>query len=108
MNRREVLKGALTGVLTFWPPLVRAAQQPAEGVRRLADNLVLVDAGGSNVVAFSTGEALVLVDSGAPKSEDKLTAALKSFAGSPKVQTLFNTHYHLDQTANNEIFASVG
>ena len=109
MNRREVLKGAMTGVLTFWTPLVRAAQQPADSVvRRLADNLVLVDAGGSNVAAFSTGEGLVLVDSGAPNSGDRLTAALAGLAGSAKVQTLFNTHYHLDQTANNEIFASGG
>jgi len=99
----------MTGVLTFWPPLVRAGQQPADSVvRRLADNLVLVDAGGSNVAAFSTGEGLVLVDSGAPNSGDRLTAALAGFAGSAKVQTLFNTHYHLDQTANNEIFASGG
>jgi glyoxylase-like metal-dependent hydrolase (beta-lactamase superfamily II) len=50
----------------------------------------------------------VLVDTGAPKSGDSLTGALKSFAGSAKVQTVFNTHYHLDQTANNELFAAAG
>ncbi len=27
---------------------------------------------------------------------------------SAKVQTLFNTHYHLDQTGNNEVFAAAG
>jgi glyoxylase-like metal-dependent hydrolase (beta-lactamase superfamily II) len=45
----------------------------------------------------------VLVDSGAPKSGDKVMAALKG-----KVQTLFNTHYHIDQTGNNEVFAAQG
>ncbi len=109
MNRRDVLKGAVTGAVTLWAsPLVRGAQQPADGVRRLADNFVSVEAGGSNIAALSTGEGLVLVDSGAPNSRDKLTAALRSFAGSAEVQTLFNTHYHLDQTANNEIFAAAG
>lgn len=79
-------------------PLARAQQ----------DNLRVIDAGGSNVVAFSTGNGLVLVDTGAPKSGDSLAAALKSFAGAAKVQTVFNTHYHLDQTANNEMFAATG
>ena len=101
MDRRELLKGAMTGALTMWAsPFLSAAQSTA--------NLRVVDAGGANVVAFSTGDALVLVDSGAPKSGDALAAALKGFAGSAKVQTLFNTHYHLDQTANNEMFAAAG
>ncbi len=30
---------------------------------------------------------------------------LKSFAPGAKVQTLFNTHYHVDQTGNNEVFS---
>ena len=50
----------------------------------------------------------VLVDSGAPKSGDKLMAALKNWRANAKVQTLFNTHYHLDQTGNNEMFAAPG
>src|SRR6202012_1003059 len=45
-----------------------------------------------------SGDGLVLVDSGAPKS----------FAPSSKVQTLFNTHYHIDQTGNNEMLAAEG
>lgn len=73
-------------------------QPPAGRVRHLTDKVAVLDGGGANVVVFSGGEGLVLVDSGAPKS---LTGALK-------VQTLFNTHYHLDQTGNNEIFAAAG
>jgi glyoxylase-like metal-dependent hydrolase (beta-lactamase superfamily II) len=89
------------------------AQQAAGGVQRLTDKLAVVnaagsDGGGSNVLALSTGDGLLLVDSGAPKSGDKLRATLKSFAPDPKVKTLFNTHYHLDQTGNNETFAGAG
>ena len=109
MNRREVLKGAITGALTVWAaPLLRAARQSGGSIRRLTDNLAIVDAGGSNVVALSSGGGLVLVDTGAPKSGDSLSGTLKTFAPSAKVQTVFNTHYHVDQTANNEMFAVAG
>jgi glyoxylase-like metal-dependent hydrolase (beta-lactamase superfamily II) len=35
-------------------------------------------------------------------------AALKDLGANSKVQTLFNTHYHTDQTGNNEVFAAAG
>jgi glyoxylase-like metal-dependent hydrolase (beta-lactamase superfamily II) len=74
----------------------------------LTDKVAVIDGGGPNVLAFSSGEGLVLVDSGAPKSGDQVMAGLKDLAPGAKVQTLFNTHYHLDQTCNNELFASMG
>ncbi len=49
-------------------------------------------------MALSGDEGLVLVDSGAPNS----------FAAPSKVQLLFNTHYHVDQTGNNEIYRNAG
>jgi glyoxylase-like metal-dependent hydrolase (beta-lactamase superfamily II) len=70
--------------------------------------MAVVDGGGSNVLACSTGEGLVLVDGGAPKSGDQVMAALKGLAPGAKVQTLFNTHYHTDQTGNNEMFSAAG
>jgi cyclase len=91
MDRRTLLKGALGGTLTLWAaPFLRAAQ-------RLTETLSVVDAGGTNVVAFSGAEGLILVDTGA-----------RPFAPSGKVQRVFNTHYHLDHTANNESFAAAG
>ena len=89
MDRREFLKGTL---LTAWASRRVAAQQ-------LTDKFAIVDGGGSNVLTFSTDDGLVLVDSGAPKS-----SVLKN----AKVRTLFNTHYHIDQTGNNEVFAAAG
>jgi len=71
--------------------------------------MAVVDGGGSNVLAFSPNDGgLVLVDSGAPKSSDSLRAALQNFAPNRKVQILFNTHYHLDQTGNNETLGAAG
>jgi glyoxylase-like metal-dependent hydrolase (beta-lactamase superfamily II) len=93
------LKRALAGTITFgFPSLLRGQ----------ADNFAILDGGGANVVAFSATDGLVLVDSGAPNNADKMLAALKAFAPNAKVNTLFNTHYHLDQTGNNELFSKAG
>jgi cyclase len=103
LNRRDVLKGALGVFATVASARVLSAQQPVAGVRRLTDQMVVVDGGGSNVLAFSAGESLVLVDGGAPKSFDRLMASL---GASGTVNTLFNTHHHLDQTGNNDRFST--
>jgi cyclase len=109
VDRREILKGAAAGALTLWAPRLLQAQQP---VTKLTGTLAVIDGGGANVLAFSTGDGFVLVDSGAPKSGDQVMAGLKNVTAGAnagaKVQTLFNTHYHLDQTGNNEMFAAAG
>ena len=71
LNRREVLKGALGVFATWTSSRVLGAQQAFGGARRLTDQMAVVDGGGSNVLAFSSGEGCVLVDGGAPKSFDK-------------------------------------
>jgi len=96
LDRRELLKSALTGTLALGFPWLLRGQ---------SNKLTVIDGGGTNIIAFSSADGLILVDSGAPKSGDRIMAALGSNA---KVQTLFNTHYHLDQTGNNEMFAATG
>lgn len=82
---------------------VLSAQRNGAGARFLT-----IDGGGSNVLCVDTGGGLVLVDSGAPKSGDRVMGAIKSFGGDAKIETVFNTHYHIDQTGNNEVFAASG
>jgi cyclase len=107
VDRRQILKSAVSGVMALWAaPLARAVQ--TSGVRRLADTLALVDCGGSNELALSTGDGLLLVDTGAPKYREQLTAQLGGLSGSSRVHTVFNTHYHLDQTGSNEVFSVAG
>src|SRR5437667_10962328 len=99
LNRRELLKSALAGTVALgFPSLLRGQ----------AANIAILDDGGTNVVAFSATDGLVLVDSGAPKNGDKLRAALKSFVPNAKVHTLFNTHYTLENTGSIETFARAG
>ena len=101
LHRREVLKGACGVFATWASSRVLGAQQASGRGRRLTDQMAVVDGGGSNVLAFFTGDGFVLVDGGAPKSFDTVMASLGANA---KVDALFNTHHHLDQTGNNERF----
>jgi glyoxylase-like metal-dependent hydrolase (beta-lactamase superfamily II) len=102
MHRREFLKSGMAGGLSIAVTSRMSAQQ------KLTDQLAIVDGGGANVIALSSADELVLVDSGAPQSGNKVMAALKDWNANAKIQTLFNTHYHLDQTGNNQMFASLG
>jgi glyoxylase-like metal-dependent hydrolase (beta-lactamase superfamily II) len=105
VKRRDVLKAAAAGTLALCVPRLLKAQA---GGNKVSNQIAVINGGGANVTAFSTGDALILVDSGAPRSGDAVTAALKSFAPNAKVQTIFNTHYHADQTGNNEMFGAQG
>ena len=111
MNRRDVLKGAL-GAFAIWTTGRTLYAQQAAGaagnIRRLSDTMAVVDAGGSNVLAWSTGNGWMLVDGGAPKSGNQLLATLQGIVPGARIQTLFNTHHHTDQTGNNEMFAAAG
>lgn len=86
MNRRDVLRLSLGGLA------LRLFAQ------RLSGKVAVIDEGGANVVAFDSGAGVILVDSGAPTR----------VYNASKVLVLFNTHYHLDQTGNNELFAAQG
>jgi glyoxylase-like metal-dependent hydrolase (beta-lactamase superfamily II) len=99
----------MAGLLTLWSsPLLQAGQRTNDGVRKLTDTISVLDGGGSNIVALSSADGIVLVDTGAPDNGDRVMAALKRLGGNPKVHTVFNTHYHLAQTGNNEAFAAAG
>jgi len=87
MNRRDVLRVGAAATLSL------SASRWAFG-QRLTDEIDVLAAGSANVVAFKSSDGVVLVDSGVPKSLNAVS----------NVRILFNTHYHMDQTGNNELF----
>jgi cyclase len=102
VHRRELLKSAIAGLFLGAAPRILTAQQ-----RFQDDKFAVLDAGGANLVAFAGGgDGIVLVDSGAQKSKGGLTGA--PAGGRLGTRTLFNTHYHIDQTGNNEVFFTGG
>jgi cyclase len=89
-DRRHFLMTAVGGVLF---PRLALAQ---------SSNVTVINAE-TNVLAFPAGDGMILVDTGAPQS----VATLKTALPMP-VRTVFNTHYHLENTGSNEMFAAAG
>jgi glyoxylase-like metal-dependent hydrolase (beta-lactamase superfamily II) len=110
IDRRSVLRSALGGLvglsLARFAGAVAAVSKP--GTTRLNDNLALVTGVGGNVLALSTNDGLLLVDSGAPEYTNALVAELRGLPGGERVRTVFNTHWHLEHTGANETFGRAG
>jgi glyoxylase-like metal-dependent hydrolase (beta-lactamase superfamily II) len=86
---------SLTGNLAF-------ARGATLSATPLGGGLQLVQGADANVVAYAAPEGLLLIDGG-PQAQSGavLKEALKA-TGAKKLHTLFNTHWHPDQTGLNE------
>jgi len=101
LDRRQLLTGIVGGLLGgLVLPRRAAAQQP--GVVQLNDRLSLVTTGRTNVLALTSPDGLVVVDSGAPELIDSLMESLRQTSAGGRVNTVFNTHFHTENTGANE------
>jgi glyoxylase-like metal-dependent hydrolase (beta-lactamase superfamily II) len=107
ISRRAVLEGAI-GACAALTLARRARAAGAIEATRVTDKLALLSGAGGNVLALSTGDGLVVVDSGAAASGPPLLAALAALPNGAHVHTLFNTHWHLDQIGSNGALARQG
>jgi len=80
------------------------ARKTALPGEKLADRVTLITGAPGNVVALSSSDGIVLVDSGS----SALARAVRASLGDARVRTLFNTHYHTEQTGGNELFGAAG
>ncbi len=114
LSRRRFLGAALGGSAAVLGRGARAAvaiaQTPGAKLAAvpLADRLALITGAGANVVAAGTPQGLLLVDGGL----EAHAPALQSFAlqqlSCRSVHTLFNTHWHPEQTGSNERLGAAG
>jgi glyoxylase-like metal-dependent hydrolase (beta-lactamase superfamily II) len=78
---------------------------PEIGATPLTDELTVFTGAGANVVALRGPDGLLLVDGGLEeRSRDLLDVVFKQ-TGRKRVHTLFNTHWHPEQTGSNERLA---
>ena len=106
-TRRTVLETALGGMACLAVPrALFAADAPA--VTRLSDKLALISGAGDNVLALSTSDGLVVVDSGSADAGAALRAALGALPNGAHVHTLFNTHWHRAEIGSNEALGKAG
>jgi cyclase len=115
-TRRQLLKVAAGGAagLALAPlrPLAAfAAQTPAQNasVERLSDDLFVVRLPGeANVVAHTGADGVVLVDGMSSAASSALLTAVASLPHGGSVLTIFNTHWHPEQTGSNETLGKAG
>lgn len=108
-DRRRVLHGiAALGLAQLLPIAARPAFAAVADTHEIGKGLTLLRGFGGNVVAFASSAGTVLVDSGAADSTKALQEQLQQVTGSARVSTVFNTHYHADQTGSNAAFTAEG
>jgi cyclase len=103
-DRRQILIGVVGGLVSLLRPRRSVAQQ--SGVVPLNERLSLVTTGGTNVLALSTADGLVIVDSGTPELITQLMGSLRAL--SQQTSTVFNTHWHSENTGANEVLGLNG
>jgi glyoxylase-like metal-dependent hydrolase (beta-lactamase superfamily II) len=74
----------------------------------LGDNLYLLTGAGANVIARTGADGVVMVDGGLAQNADALAQAVAALPMSGPVRTLFNTHWHPEQTGSNEKLGTAG
>jgi len=114
-TRRQILKVALGGAagLVLGAPVARLAGaqagSQAAGPVKLADNLYLLSIPGeANIVAQTGPAGVLLVDGGSASASDTVMKAVSGLPGGGTVHTLFNTHWHPEQTGLNERLGKAG
>ena len=111
-TRRDLLRTALAGAagvalgargrLTF-----AQASLPANTLR-LADDLFLVQLPGEANVVAQTGGGVLLVDGCSAGASATLMKTVAALPGGGPVTTLFNTHWHPEQTGSNATVGQAG
>ena len=74
----------------------------------LGDNLFLLTGAGANVVVRTGADGVVMVDGGLAQNADALAQAVAGLPNGGPVRTLFNTHWHPEQTGSNEKLGAAG
>ena len=105
LDRRQLLTGVVGGLIGSLVPRRVMAQQM--GLVALNDRLSLITGAGTNVLTLTSGDGLVMVDSGAPEFTDRLMGSVRQMSGG-RVATVFNTHWHLENTGGNAALRQAG
>ncbi|HLF12276.1 MAG TPA: MBL fold metallo-hydrolase [Gammaproteobacteria bacterium] len=74
----------------------------------LSDDFHVLTLGQTNVLAVTAGEGIALVDGGPASESRALMEMIAALPRTGKVHTLFNTHWHPEQTGSNEELGKAG
>jgi len=74
----------------------------------LGDRLFLLTGAGCNVVVETGSSGVVMVDGGVAQNASALAQAVAALPNGGPVRTLFNTHWHPEQTGSNQALGTAG
>ena len=84
------------------------AKTPNITTTQLSDNLYLLGGTGCNVVVHTGKDGVLMVDGGLAENAQALAQAVAALPNGGPVRTLFNTHWHPEQTGSNETLGTAG
>jgi glyoxylase-like metal-dependent hydrolase (beta-lactamase superfamily II) len=94
--------GAVTSVLSGCAVTAASAVAGTQyATTSLGDGLWLVTGGAANIVAARGPDGLLLVDGGLEQDAAQLQRVVLKDCGATRIATLFNTHWHPEQTGSN-------
>lgn len=113
MNRRSFLMGLApatlaTAFLNSRHSWAADVQRAPLTVTDVADGIFVISGGGGNVTVLNSSEGVLLVDGGSPERSEEILKLVRQRTGSLRVHTLFNTHWHWDQTGSNLALGRAG
>jgi glyoxylase-like metal-dependent hydrolase (beta-lactamase superfamily II) len=84
------------------------AQNPNITTAQLGENLYLLGGSGCNIVVRTGAAGVAMVDGGLAQNAGALAQAVAALPRSGPVRTLFNTHWHPEQTGSNQALGMAG
>jgi cyclase len=75
---------------------------------QLGEDLYLLGGAGANVIAHTGADGVVMVDGGLAQNAAALARAVAALPKGGPVRTLFNTHWHPEQTGSNQSLGMAG
>jgi glyoxylase-like metal-dependent hydrolase (beta-lactamase superfamily II) len=74
----------------------------------VADGITQISGAGTNVVAVTSSDGVLLVNNGLPQASRNLMDFIRAQSSGKPIQAVFNTDWHLENTGSNEILTSSG
>jgi glyoxylase-like metal-dependent hydrolase (beta-lactamase superfamily II) len=99
---------ATTSFLKVSPSWGAEQQRSPLTVADVGERLFVISGSGGNVTVFNSSEGVLLVDGGSPERSPEVLKLVKQRTGAAKIHTLFNTHWHWDQTGSNLTLGAAG
>lgn len=103
-HRRDFLRLLAAGTAA----LRARGESTSLSATKLADNVVLITGAGANILLLAGADGCLMVDSGLPERSADLLKLIAAQSNGHPVRTLFNTHWHPENTGSNEALARAG